>query len=95
MSSDIFRPRRLGPAQRIYDEFQRAAAYRAVRDDWEEYEMQVVHAQLKREAHALGVLPPTREQLNEVDRSACGHSDYGAKLALGCARLLREAIRDE
>lgn len=86
---DIFSPCR-PIAQAIYDAFQSEASHRDGREwpDWERMEMEAVHAEVNRQRALLGKPPVSLESVQRVDAQACGHVDYGARLAYGCEELV-------
>lgn len=87
--SDIFRPR-TEPARRIYNAFQDEAANRKGRsfEVWSRKERDRVWYEARE--YALDHNKPiiSMEQIEEEERSACGHIDYGYKWASRVAEIL-------
>lgn len=84
--SDIFRPRS-DPARRIYDAFQREAKKRPGRDleEWQAREREAVLTAARIDWPTLPM-----SVVEDAEKCACGHVDYGAKWAHG---IVRAALR--
>jgi len=83
---DPLRPR-MEPASLIYDAFQKEAEKRDGRefDEWLNAERQAVFDAAKAYAEKHGLTAPTMTQVIARERLAEGHTDYGAKWAIGVA----------
>ena len=86
MKRDIFRPSR-EPYRTIYDAFQAEAAKREGRSvyEWMAAERKAVWQAARDYAQQHGMCIPTMDDVERSDRQACGHIDYGHKLACGVA----------
>jgi hypothetical protein len=93
-SYDVFEPRH-EPAKSLYLAFQEEAAHRKRRDvsDWGRLEVDAVLSKATALARDLGLVAPTRAQVEIAERSARGHVDYGAQWAYALARVMREGAR--
>lgn len=92
--TDIFRPTS-EPARTIYDAFQDEATKREQRepDEWMSAEIHRVWRTATAEAIKRQLRPPTLDDVQRAERSACGHVDYGSKWAYGVvAAMRREAM---
>ena len=89
MASDIFRPHK-DPAQGIYDAFVAEAANRRSRpvEEWIRLERHAVLKAAVDLAQRLGLRTPTLEEVERAERSAQGHTDYGAKWAYRVAETM-------
>lgn len=89
MASDIFRPHK-DPAQGIYDAFVAEAANRRGRsvEEWILSERRAVLKAAADLAQRLGLRAPTLEEVERAERSAQGHTDYGAKWAYRVAETM-------
>lgn len=86
---DIFRPSH-GPAQVIYDAFQKVAFDRSdvSCEEWIARERKAVWEAARDYAQMHSLLVPTIEQVEAAERNATGHVDYGAKWAWGVAAAM-------
>ena len=86
---DIFRPS-TEPARRIYDAFQDEGRKREGRtfNEWHSAEKNRVWAEARDYAQENNLNVPTMRQIEDVERYASGHADYGSKWAYGVSRLL-------
>lgn len=82
IDEDMFRPTR-DPSQSIYDAFVKEAAKRkeVPFSVWSVREIDAVHAAAAAAAEKMGLIVPTREQVEAAERYARGSADYGAKWA--------------
>ncbi|KAB1444163.1 hypothetical protein [Bordetella bronchiseptica] len=87
--SDIWRPTS-EPARSIYDVIRAEAIKRPGRsvDEWLEAELKAVWFAARDYAQQHGLPAPTLRDIKSAERSACGHTDYGAQWAYGVARRL-------
>lgn len=87
---DPFRPRH-EPARSIYETFQAEATHRRQRevDVWIRAERDAVHGTAARLAQNYGLRPPSIEEVEEAERRARGHIDYGMKWALYVVEAMR------
>jgi len=70
----------------------REAAKRGKNLAWIEAERKVMLTLVNQERQKHGRDPVTLEDVERVERSAVGHSDYAHKFALYCAELAEEAL---
>jgi hypothetical protein len=77
---DSFEPR-TEPARSIYLAFHAEAKKRKGRsvEEWTTAERNAVHAEAVKQARALGLHAPTMQEVEDAERSARGHIDYGLK----------------
>ena len=90
MVRDVFRPHR-DPARAIYDAFQAEAAKRNGRtvSEWMGRERDAVLREAVFQAHKCGLRAPSYDEVVQAERSASGHTDYGAKWAYGVVEAMR------
>ena len=88
---DFLRPR-TEPARSIYDSFQKAAVMRNRRTYEQSVleERKAVLREATKQAKILGMRTPKMYEVINADLSAMGHSDYGAKWAIGVADMMRQ-----
>lgn len=88
---DIFRPHH-EPAISIYDAFQAEASRRSGRtvEEWMLAERKAVWSAARDAAQQRGLCIPTMAEVERVERSACGHLDYGLKWALGISEIMKK-----
>lgn len=88
---DYFRPR-FQPAQDIYDAFQLESKKRDQRTtkEWIELEREAVWKTSCDCAQKLGLRIPLMVEIEEAERSACGHTDYGAKWVYGIVDFMNK-----
>jgi len=89
--NDIFRPHH-EPAATFYDGIIRKAQLRrkaASCDEWIKNERENVWEMARDYAQKNGFVVPTMAQIEAAESSACGHSEYASKWALGVADLFR------
>lgn len=79
-SHDPFRPRG-AVAAAIYDALLAETGKRKTRPGltWIELELDAVHAAVVEQARIHGWSAPTRERIQQIERSAMGHFDYASK----------------
>lgn len=87
---DPFRPRQ-EPARSIYEAFQAEAVHRRQRevDVWIRAERDAVHSTAARLASERGLRSPSITEVEEAERRARGHIDYGLKWALYVVEAMR------
>jgi len=88
-SESVFRPRH-EPARALYDAFQAEALKRKGRsfEEWSVSECNAVWEAARAHAQQQGKPVPTLAAVQQAERIASGHTDYGAQWAWGVARLL-------
>lgn len=88
-SESVFRPRH-EPARALYDAFQAEALKRNGRsfEEWSDAECNAVWAVARDHAQQHGKPVPSLAAVQQAERMASGHTDYGAQWAYGVARLL-------
>lgn len=89
MQSDTWRPTS-EPARTIYDVIRSEASKRSGRtvEQWLEAELKAVWSAARDYAQQNGLRVPTLDEIEAAERSACGHTDYGAQWAYAVARRL-------
>ncbi len=95
--TDVFRPRH-DPARCIYDAFQEASKDRRCSiEAWIKRERLAVWKAARDYAQQHGLRVPTLKQVEDAERQAYGHVDYGAKWAYAIAYLMqhRPEVTDE
>lgn len=87
---DVFRPH-TGPAQTLYDVFQKEAELRDGRavEEWQRYETLAVWRAARDYAQQHGLRVPLLDEVRRASDSAAGHVDYGSKWAYRVAELMR------
>ena len=92
MAHDVFRPRRPLP-QCIYDAFQKEATKRDGRkvEEWQRKEIEAVFNAASAFAEKHGIPAPSMTDVEETERLASGHTDYGAKWAYGLEQRMEAA----
>lgn len=89
--TDFFRPRRAIP-RAIYDAFQREAAKRETTGwpRWITNERMAVFKAVNDERALFGKKPVSIDVIEDAERYAMGHVDYGAKLAYRCEQIVND-----
>lgn len=90
--SDIFEPTS-EPARSIYCAFQNEASKRDGRrvEEWQNAEVDAVHREAVLQAQRTGLRSPTRAEVEQAERYACGSADYGATWAHALVRSMHKS----
>lgn len=95
MTHDIFRPHK-DPAKQIYDAFVAESDRRQGRplQEWIQAERDAVLTAAVGIAQRMSLRTPTLEDVERAERSAQGHTDYGAKWAYRVAEVMTSITGD-